>query len=85
MKCDEIYRKAICPFYQQTVRTAKGQFVGIQCEPILDDEKLGFRTTHITRISPGELNGYAEMFCEDQWQTCPYANALLKIKYKESV
>lgn len=85
MRPDQISENAICPFYQQTVRTKHGQFVGIECEPLMTPERLGFRASHILRLASGDLLKYAEIFCESQdWKTCPYAAALLKLKYKET-
>lgn len=84
MKTDRISENAKCPFYRQTVRTRHGQFVGIECEPLMDAGKLGFQTSHIIRMQTADLIPYAEIFCEMDWKKCPYADALLKLKYKET-
>lgn len=84
MRPDQISENAICPFYQQTIRTKHGQFVGIECEPLMAPEKLGFRASHIVRLASVDLLQYAGVFCENDWKTCPYAAALLKLKYKET-
>lgn len=79
---DRISEKAICPFYQTTIRSKR--MVGVECESI--DQNLGFRTAHFVRLfNYRDLTDFTEIFCCDMWETCPYAQALLNGKYKESL
>lgn len=55
---------------------------GIECEALI--ENLGFKTTHITRVSNyRDLNDYVDLFCGDMYKTCPYYQAVMTAKYKE--
>jgi hypothetical protein len=60
-----------CPFFKNVVKTQKGQFIGIECEPPKVD--LGFDTTMIIRFeNSNDLNDYRDIFCKDMHETCPY-------------
>ena len=77
---DRIGEKAICPFYLSVIRSK--HFKGVECESL--DVNLGFRTSHFVRLETfRDLKDYAEIFCCDMWETCPYAAALLKLKYHD--
>lgn len=78
---DRISEKAICPFYLGIIRSK--HFKGVECESMCTN--LGFNATHFVRIDTfSELRDYADLFCCDLWQQCPYAKFLLEKKYGES-
>lgn len=81
MANNRIDEKAKCPFY---LRSFIGRAVyGIECEGLIDEDKLGFSATHFTRFEvTSEMKDYAELFCQDMYKTCPYYKAVTSIKYK---
>lgn len=63
-----------CPLFRKVIRTRKGQFIGIECEPIA--QNIGFDTGNITRLkTSADLKDYTEIFCKDCFENCPYYKA----------
>ena len=64
-----------CPYYHGVVRSKR--MIGIECDAIMTEKKLGFEVAHYQRFRTySELGCYTDMFCCDMWETCPYAKAL---------
>ena len=75
--------RAKCPFYMRSIWQTKGQFIGIECEPLCDN--LGFDASFIMRLQTSEdLTDYIELFCSDRFYACPYYKAMMNSKYKET-
>ena len=66
-----------CPYYHGVVTSKR--MIGIECEALRSEQKLGFDVTHYQRLRTySELNDYADIFCCDLWEQCPYAQALME-------
>lgn len=77
---DRLALKIKCPFYQGMVLTKR--MACIVCEPL--DKNLGFDTSRLVRLPDyAELKDFAELFCCDVWEQCPYAQAMRIIKYPD--
>ena len=75
--------RAKCPFYRKSIWQTKGQFIGVECEGLCDS--LGFDVSFIMRLPTSEeLTDYIELFCSDRYTECPYYQAMMGIKYKET-
>ncbi len=60
-----------CPYFRRVIRTRKGQFIGIECDPMQDD--IGFDVGQVVRVrTSGDLKDYTELFCKDCFEGCPY-------------
>lgn len=61
----------LCPLFQNSIRTRKGQFIGIEC--IQSEQNLGFDISHVLRFrTREEQKDYMGIFCRDMYKTCPY-------------
>lgn len=70
-------RNVKCPLFINAIKTEKGQFIGIECQPT--DKDLGFDTTRIVRVKTTEdLKDYTEIFCKDMYDTCPYYQMIMR-------
>ena len=59
-----------CPHYRRVIKTRKGQFIGIECDPVAN---IGMDVGQVIRVKTSEdLNDYTEVFCKDQYEKCPY-------------
>lgn len=69
--------KIKCPYYHGVVKSKR--MIGIECDALMSEQKLGFDVTHYQRLRTyRELNDYVDIFCCDQWETCPYAATLIE-------
>lgn len=60
-----------CPYFRRVIRTRKGQFIGIECDPMQDD--IGFDVGQVVRVrTSGDLKDYTELFCKDCFESYPY-------------
>ena len=69
-----------CPFFRRLVKG--NQMIGVECESP-GGKDLGFDASFYLRLKTyRDLNDFTDIFCTDMWETCPYASALLKTKYR---
>ena len=60
-----------CPIFRRVVKTSKGQFIAIECDPL--DQQLGFTTSSMVRVhNSQDLKDYTELFCKGCYAECPY-------------
>lgn len=75
---------ARCPFYVGSRPSVQKQACGIQCEALMDEDKLGFNVWNYQTFRKfSEMQAYHAIFCADMYETCPYFKAMMEIKYKE--
>lgn len=59
-----------CPLFRRVVKTRKGKFIGIECEPI---PNMGFDVGQMIRLhTSADLKDYTDIFCKDRYTECPY-------------
>lgn len=62
--------KIRCPQFRRVIKTRKGQFIGIECDPV---SNIGIDVGQVIRVRTSEdLNDYTGVFCKDQYEKCPY-------------
>lgn len=62
--------KIKCPYFRRVIKTRKGQFIGIECDPL---PHIGFEVGQVIRVRTStDLEDYTELFCKDCYAACPY-------------
>lgn len=59
-----------CPHFRRVIKTRKGQFIGIECDPL---PNVGMDIGQVIRVRTSvDLDDYTGVFCTDQYEKCPY-------------
>ncbi len=69
--------KAVCPLYEDVIRTNNGVLAGVQCKFFC--ENFGFAAHTIIRCKDySEVRELKELFCDDLFEDCPYYKVWLR-------
>ncbi len=73
--------KVKCPYYETRSSDSKKQPT-ITCQNVENNLGFDIRNQIVFRCHQ-EKNDYAEIFCEDLYESCPYYNAIYKKELEE--